>query len=62
MSFPIDDWQFWVALVAFAVALWWFLRPLFRRKRGDSSCNCAYGAPGSNEGTKTRLTIGGKRR
>jgi hypothetical protein len=62
MNFPIDDWQFWVALIAFAVALWWFLRPLFRRSRGGGSCHCSYGPSDSTEGTKTTLTIEGKRR
>lgn len=28
MSFPVDDWQFWVATLAGLVAVWWLTKGL----------------------------------
>ncbi len=35
MSFPINDWQFWVASLAALAGAWFILRPLipYKRKR-----------------------------
>ena len=33
MSFPVHDWQFWVATLAALGALWFLLRPLLPSKR-----------------------------
>ncbi|MSQ89814.1 MAG: hypothetical protein EXS01_00250 [Phycisphaerales bacterium] len=40
-SFPIDDWQFWVATAIVITALWFVVRPFIPSQRARAACpNC----------------------
>lgn len=51
MSFPVDDWQFWVVTICAAACAWFVLRPLLPR---------ALAPRPKPRPTRARLTIGGK--
>lgn len=58
---PLNDWQFWIATIAVAFAVWLVLFTLLPRKRKDAKCpNCPtqLGAGGKRD-QRAELTIGG---
>ena len=61
MSFPFDDWQFWVASVIVGIALLWAARPLLpRRKKLSSGCTgCGIAKLAAKQDQRTRSTTAG---
>lgn len=63
MSFPVGDWQFWIASAIAAVCALAIIRPLLpSRKKGQSCPGCPSGEPRADPAArKATLTIGGVR-
>lgn len=60
-TFPINDWQFWIATVVVIVALAFVIRPLLPRRGKSPACpNCpSNSAQGQPEPKRTELTMEG---
>jgi len=63
MSFPVGDWQFWVATAIAAACAWAIMMPLLPSRKKTPSCpGCPSGSPGSDQSQRpATLTIGGAR-
>lgn len=63
MSFPVGDWQFWIASAIAASAAWAIIRPLLPSGKKAQSCpGCPSGQSRTDAAArKATLTIGGVR-
>ena len=63
MSFPVADWQFWVATAIAATCAWAIVRPMLPSRRARSECpGCPSRSPHADPPVrKATLTIGGVR-
>ena len=63
MSFPVGDWQFWLATAIAALCAWAIVRPMLPSRRTPPECpGCPSGKPRADPSArKATLTIGGVR-
>ncbi len=59
-AFPLTDWQFWIASLIAAVAVYCVVRPLIPRRSSNRACpKCPEGTKPAATSRKAKLTVEG---
>jgi len=61
MSVPWGDWQFWIASLLAALALWFIVRPLLPSRRKSPKCPSCTVPQAKSGAVLTELTVDGER-